>query len=438
MPFANTVILVALLGALAFLSQRCARQNQVIRQLNRQLAEGKAALEDSEQRGKLLFSANPYPMWIYDRGNLRFLDVNDAAVRSYGYSRQEFLSMTLMDIRPEEEASAFLELISQHPDEYTRAGVWRHLRKDGSTVFVQIMGFSFERGDCSQRIILALDVTKRHRIEEALRESERSLKALVDNAPCGVAQSLLEGNCITTLNPALLNILGGYSREEALELRISQQVYFDPKDRDRLIEVLRRSGKVKGWETSLKRRDGTLVPVRITGSLSAGANGPSELFSTYIEDITQQTALEQQVRQVQKLEAVGRLAGGMAHDFNNILVVIKLSTDMLLAQITPESAFSKPLLQISNAADRAAALTKQMLAFGRQQIMQTRVINLNSVVTETAHMLRRVIGEDIQLVTNLGGSYREFEARSRPGYAGNAQPRGECPRCHAAGRRASS
>jgi two-component system, cell cycle sensor histidine kinase and response regulator CckA len=196
-------------------------------------------------------------------------------------------------------------------------------------------------------------------------------------------------------------MLGDYSVEEALQLNVREQVYADPKERDRLIEVLRRSGKIQGWETTLRSRDGSLVPVRITGSLSGGEDGAPEVFSAYVEDMTQQSALEQQVRQVQKLEAVGRLAGGMAHDFNNVLVVIKLSTELMLDQITPESPFSKPLLQISNAADRAAALTRQMLAFGRQQMMQPRIINLNTVVSETTQMLRRVIGEDIQLVTNL-------------------------------------
>jgi signal transduction histidine kinase len=117
--------------------------------------------------------------------------------------------------------------------------------------------------------------------------------------------------------------------------------------------------------------------------------------------MTEQSALEQQVRQAQRLEAVGRLSGGMAHDFNNLLVVIKLSTELMLRQITPDSPLSKPLLQVSNAADRAATLTRQMLAFGRQQMMQMRIINLNSVVGETIQMLRRVIGEDVQLVTKL-------------------------------------
>ncbi len=199
----------------------------------------------------------------------------------------------------------------------------------------------------------------------------------------------------------MLQILGGYTIDEALGLKISTQLYSDPKDRGRLIEVLRRNVRVQGYEISLRRRDGSIVPVRVTGFVTRNAQTDTEQFAGYVEDMTQQSVLEQQVRQVQKLEAVGRLAGGVAHDFNNILVVIKLSTELMLAQITPDNPLSKPLLQVSNAADRAAALTRQMLALGRQQIMQVRVINVNSVVSETSHMLRRIIGEDIRLVTKL-------------------------------------
>jgi len=186
-----------------------------------------------------------------------------------------------------------------------------------------------------------------------------------------------------------------------MHLKISTQVYSDPKDRGRLIEILRRNKTVQGYELNLLRRDGSTVPLRISGSLVRDPHTNAGYFTGYVEDMTQQSALEQQVRQVQKLEAVARLAGGVAHDFNNILVVVKLSTELMLAQTTPDNPLSKPLLQVSNAADRAAALTRQMLALGRQQIMQVRVINVNSVVTETSHMLRRIIGEDIRLVTNL-------------------------------------
>ncbi len=247
---------------------------------------------------------------------------------------------------------------------------------------------------------MAHDVTQHHRVEEALARSQASLQSLVDSAPFGICRTSVENDCYETLNSTFREMLGGYSLEEMLQLKVSTQVWADPKDRGRMIEILRRNFRIKGFETTFRRRDGSTLPVRISGSLIRDPDG-TEHFEGYVEDMTQQSTLEQQVRQVQKLEAVGRLAGGMAHDFNNVLVVIKLSTELMLRQITPDNPLSKPLLQVSNAADRAAALTRQMLAFGRQQMMQTRIINLNLVVNETSHMLRRVIGEDIQLVTQL-------------------------------------
>ncbi len=400
MPFLAIVIVIVVGAAFIALLQILARQRREQARLTAQLTQKTLDLLDSEQRRDLMFSTNPYPMWIQDCENLKFLAVNDAAVKEYGYSREEFLQMTLVDIRPAEDVASLLDDLGKCQHGYRKSGVFRHHRKDGSILYVEIMGFEFQRHGVQQKLILAFDVTEQHRVEEALQESEASLQALVDNAPFGISQSRVEEDCFKSINPAMRNMLGGYGLEDALQLKISTQVYADPKERDRLLEVLHRNGRIEGWETSLRRRDGSTVPVRISGRLSGG-NGKPEIFSPYVEDMTRQTTLEQQVRQVQKLEAVGRLAGGMAHDFNNILVVIKLSTELMLAQITPDNPFSKPMLQILNAADRAAALTRQMLAFGRQQIMQARVINLNTVVLETTHMLRRVIGEDIELVTNL-------------------------------------
>jgi two-component system cell cycle sensor histidine kinase/response regulator CckA len=400
MPLLPISALIVAGGIILFLLLNCARQRRTLTKLKQQLTETTNAAHDSERRQELMFSANPYPMWVFDCETLRFLAVNEAAIKAYGYSREEFLAMTILDIRPKEDKAALLKSISQDQEGYSSCGVWRHRRKDGSLMLMEIMGFVISRNGRGEKMVLALDVTERCRVEQALRDSEASMKSLVENAPFGIGQSFIEANCFKTLNAALRNILGGYSLEEALQLNIAQQVYADPKQRDRLTEILRRNRRIEGWEISLRRRDGSAVPVRITGSLRKG-DGTDEIFHAYVEDLTQQSALEQQVRQVQKLEAVGRLAGGMAHDFNNILVVIKLSTELMLDQTTPDSPFSKPLLQISNAADRAASLTRQMLAFGRQQMMQPRIINLNTVVSETTQMLRRVIGEDIQLVTSL-------------------------------------
>jgi PAS domain S-box-containing protein len=340
-------------------------------------------------------------MWIYDCATLRFVSVNDAAVQAYGFSREEFLGMSVLDIRPPEEKATFLDFVTTTHPGLNNVGIWRHLRKDGSLLFAEIRVFTFEKNGRYQKLILANDVTHHNVIEEALSQSQASLQSLVDSAPFGILRGLTEEDRFESLNPAMLKILGGYSLAEALRLKISTQVYADPQDRGRLLEILGRNTTIQGFEINLLRRDGSKVPVRISGSVARDAHTGLECFAGYIEDLTQQSGLEQQVRQVQKLEAVARLAGGIAHDFNNILVVIKLSTELMLAQTTPDNPLSKPLLQISNAADRAAALTRQMLALGRQQMMQVRVINMNSVVTETTHMLRRIIGEDIELVTNL-------------------------------------
>ncbi len=369
--------------------------------LRQELAVESQRSRDLQNQQQLLFSDNPYPMWTYDCVTLRFVSVNDAALRTYGFSREEFLAMTLLDIRPPEETPTLLDSMNQVDLGFNTAGVWRHRRKDGSPLFAEIRTFRFEKDSRHYELVLANDVTQSKLMEEALRQSQASLQSLVDNAPFGICRSSLDEDRFESLNPTMLKILGGYSIDEAMGLKISTQIYSDPKERGRLIEVLRRTPRIQGYEVSLVRRDGSTVPVRISGSVTRNVQTNMEYFAGYIEDMTQQSVLEQQVRQVQKLEAVARLAGGIAHDFNNILVVIKLSTELMLAQITPDNPLSKSLLQVSSAADRAAALTRQMLALGRQQIMQVRVINVNSVVSETSHMLRRIIGEDIRLVTNL-------------------------------------
>ena len=401
MPYLYVLGLATLSGVVLVLLYAHVRQRRAINHLLVQTAASSQKLEDAERRRSFLFSTSPLPMWIYDCRSLRFVAVNEAAVTAYGYSREEFLTMSLTDIRPQEDVPGFLQDNDRHQDGYRNAGVWRHRRKDGSILRVEILRFEFQRSGDPQQLVVAIDVTERHRMEEALRESQAMLQTLVDNAPFGIAQGTIAEGRLRSINPAMRTMLGGYGVEEALQLKMAEQVYADSKERGRLMEVLRRNGRVQGWETTFKRRDGTLLPVRITASVIGNGEASPETFASYVEDITQQSSLEQQVRQVQKLEAVGRLAGGMAHDFNNVLVVIKLSTELMLGQITPDNPFSKPLLQISQAADRAATLTRQMLAFGRQQIMQARVVNLNTIVNETVQMLRRVIGEDIELVTNL-------------------------------------
>jgi len=228
------------------------------------------ALRKSESVFRLLFSHNPLPTWVMDDETLQFIQVNEAAVRQYGFAPEEFGRMTIFDIRAEEK-SASLEV---HPRKDGSAGhhqgVCKHRKKDGKVFEVELISHQFDHAGRRVRLVVAQDISERH-------------------------------------------------------------------------------------------------------------------------------ILEQQLRQAQKMEAVGRLAGGVAHDFNNLLMVIKGHTELLMNAVPAAERMSRKIMQIDRAADRATALTKQLLAFSRMQVLQPRVMNLNGVVDDMGKLLPRLIGEDIDL-----------------------------------------
>jgi two-component system cell cycle sensor histidine kinase/response regulator CckA len=232
------------------------------------------ALEDSEHRYRLLFENNPQPMWVYDQETLKFLTVNDTAVQSYGYTREEFLRMTLRDIRPEEDIPKLLEATAVPTSQFSKESSWRHRKKDGKVINVEIAAHPLIFGERPACLVLATDVTERIKLEE-------------------------------------------------------------------------------------------------------------------------------QFQQAQRMESVGRLAGGVAHDFNNLLTVINGYAEMLLGDSTASRSGTEGLREILHAGERAAGLTRQLLAFSRRQVIQPAVININTVMSSTETLLRRLIGEDIELVTKL-------------------------------------
>ncbi len=408
LPLLLPVVMGLAVGTAVWLMQKSRRRgqeleaaNRVLESVNEQLRQEALNALQSEGRFRLLFASNPCPMWIFDCDSLAITDVNEAALQQYGYPREEFLRLSALDLRPPEEAERLLTRLRKAGQGYDCRGVWIHRRKDGSRLQVEIGAFRFKYGENTRELVLAQDVTAAVAAEEALRRSQMALKSLVDNAPFGICSISLRRDCFVDFNPALVSMLGGCTREEMLGLKISTGVYAAPDDRERMLELLRRARRLSAFESTFLRKDGTPIRIRAWGVLRGSPEEQPDLLDAYIEDITEQSSLEQQIRQVQKLEAVGRLAGGIAHDFNNILVVIRLSTEMMLGNVTLESPLRKPLLQVLNASDRAAALTRQLLAFGRQQVMQTRTVNLNAVVTDTLQLLCRTIGEDIEVVTHF-------------------------------------
>ncbi|MGD9627888.1 MAG: PAS domain S-box protein [Pyrinomonadaceae bacterium] len=231
-------------------------------------------IRDSESRYRMLFDSNPLPMWVFDLDTLGFLEVNDAAIRHYGFSREEFMSMTIKDIRPIEAITALEQDLAHLDSPFGKTATWAHKKKNGDLISVEITANSFDFNGRRARLVLANDVTVRQSLEDQLRQS-------------------------------------------------------------------------------------------------------------------------------QKMEAVGMLAGGIAHDFNNLLTAINGYSELLKRKIDADDPRYSHAEEISRAGERAARLTAQLLAFSKKQVLQPRLIDLNVSVSEMEKMLTRLIGETIDLQIEL-------------------------------------
>ena len=249
----------------------------------------------------------------------------------------------------------------------------------------------------SQQLATAIE---HKRYEEALRRSEARYRSLILSAVFGIYRCTLSGRFLD-VNPALITMLGYGSVEEVLALDVRRQVYVNPQEIDRLTEEFQRTGNLNGVEVQWKHKDGHIIIVRLSGRAASLAEEPEEVLELIAEDITERRQLEEQFRQAQKMEAVGRLAGGVAHDFNNLLMVINGYTEVLLDQLDVSSDMHSKVQAIQQAADRAATLTRQLLAFSRKQVLELKVIDVNSVIADMERLLRPLIGENIELVTRL-------------------------------------
>jgi two-component system, cell cycle sensor histidine kinase and response regulator CckA len=250
----------------------------------------------------------------------------------------------------------------------------------------------------SQQLAAAIE---HKRYEEALRRSEARSRSLILSAAFGICRCTLGGRFLD-VNPALIAMLGHGSVEDLLQLNVRREVFVNPKELDRLAEDYRYAGSLNGVEVQWKRKDGRVIIVRLSGCAASSTDEPGEVVLELIaEDITDRRQLEEQLRQAQKMDAVGRLAGGVAHDFNNLLMVINGYTEVLLEQLEKASPMHHKVQSIQQAADRAATLTRQLLAFSRKQLLELKVIDVNTVIGDMERLLRPLIGENIELVTRL-------------------------------------
>jgi two-component system, cell cycle sensor histidine kinase and response regulator CckA len=359
------------------------------------------ALAASEQSYRLLFESIPHPMWVYDVDTLGFLAVNDATVAHYGYSAEELLSMTILEIEPPDDIPVVLEAVQPHsPDDVATQVVRRHRKRDGTLIDVEDISREVVLGGRRARLVLATDITSRKRQEEALRENEERYRTVTEAASDTII-TIDEDSIILFVNSAAEQAFG-YTTKELLGQNLTMLI---PGH----LRVIHHAGVARDAANGKKRmawnatelsglhKSGREVPLEV--SFGEFMRNGRRFFTGIVRDNTERERLHSQLRQSQKMEAIGELAGGIAHDFNNLLTVISGYSELALTTSDIDDKLRHHLNQISEAGKRARLLVAQLLAFSRKQLLQPRVLDLNEVVSNTHQMLGRLIGEDIDLVS---------------------------------------
>jgi PAS domain S-box-containing protein len=354
-------------------------------------------LAQNEGGFRLLFMNNPQPMWVFDAETTRFLEVNTATVEHYGYSRQEFLTMRITEIRPPEDVPRLLEDAAKALNGLRNAGTWKHRLKDGRLIDVEITSDHITFAGQNAVLVVARDITEQKRAERALQEAEQKYRSMVNDAVIGIFQSTPQGRFLT-VNPTLASLLGYESPQDLVASvhDIREQVYVDPERREEFSRALEQQGIVRNFEAQVYRKDGSKIWIS-ANARSVFKEGTVLRYEGTNEDITQRKLLEEQLMQSQKMEAVGLLAGGVAHDFNNALSVITGYSGLLQMHLPVDDPLVRYTEEIAKAAHRAAGLTRQLLAFSRKQVIQPVILDLNSLIVEMEKMLRRLIGENIEI-----------------------------------------
>ena len=253
----------------------------------------KALPRNTEETFRLVFEGNPLPMWIYDLATLQFLTVNDAAIQRYGYSRDEFLSMTIKDIRPPEDAPALLENASTVTEGLDTAGVWRHIKKDGTLIFVEIVSHTLRFEGRRAELVLAIDVTERRRSETALRESEERYRSVVERANDGIL--VIQDGIVRYVNERLAD-MGGYGVDELIGTRFLDFVHLEERANVAERYARRMAGQPVPaiYESALLRKDGSRAETEINAGVTTYDGKPADLV--FVRDITERKRTEAELR----------------------------------------------------------------------------------------------------------------------------------------------
>jgi PAS domain S-box-containing protein len=368
------------------------------------LKRAEKALTASESRkDAILKTALDCVITIDHEGNI--IDFNPAAEQTFGYASENVVGKKMADLiipislRPDHEHGFARYLTTGCSSMLGKRIEVTAMRADGSEIPVELTITAI--GELPHPTFTAFirDLTERRRAEAELKQSEERYRDLVENAHDIIYTHDLEGN-YTSINKAGERITG-YTHEESLALNIAATVA--PEDLPKTREMLRRKiagERVTAYDMEIIAKDGHRVAVEANTKL-VYQDGVPVGVQGIARDVTERKQLEEQLRQSQKMEAIGQLAGGVAHDFNNLLTAINGYSSLALQRLEDGHPIRSYLEEVKKAGDRATNLTRQLLAFGRKQILQPLAINLNGVVADMNKMLRHLIGEDIVLTAKL-------------------------------------
>ena len=367
-----------------------------------------AALRESEERFRALFEMSPDGLLVMDPETMLPLQFNDAACQQLGYSREEFAELRMPDHEagetPAQAQRDIADVLAGQRGDFDQ----RHRTKTGDIRDVHVTAQLLPLAGQNTLYFIYRDITTRKQAQAALAASEARHRTLLDTLPQKIVCK--DRNSVYLyVNRAYAGDLGT-SPEEV----VGRTDYdFHPReladkyraDDQRTME----SGEVEEFEENYIR-DGQELVVHTVKTPVTDEQGNTHGILGIFWDVSEQRRLEQRTRQASRLEAIGSLAGGVAHDFNNLLTAILGYSELTLAGLSEDDPVRRNAQEIRKAANRAASLTHQLLAFSRKQVLEPKVTDLNVLVRDAEKMLRRIIGEDIELVTNLEPSLGRLKA----------------------------
>ena len=373
------------------------------------------ALRESEQRYRSLVENSNQGIFVVQDGVLKY--ANRAGLEITGYSEQQIsLAPFLALIHPDDRAMAkerHLKLL--RGKEVESRYMFRLINKNGNIKWVELGAAVIHYEGRPATLDIVTDTTERKQVEEALQESEKKYHLLLDTLNEGV-WAIDKYDATMFVNPRMASIVG-YAEDELLGRNVYDFLHSPSLEAKRQLVNGRRTPTFGQFDGEFMRKDGTRIITRLKVAPIVSEGGEYMGSIASVTDITEQRNAESEVQrlqaqllQAQKMEAIGRLAGGVAHDFNNLLTTILGNAELIKARKLVRGIIAESAEEIQKAALRAAELTHQLLAFSRKQMLQPKVLDLNGLVKDLSKMLRRLIGEDITLEQRLGSSLGSVKA----------------------------